>query len=276
MSERRSLLARGGTLLLLVAIAVAIAVRTDAGLDLATADPTAAVRLIDALDEVPDGGLVLVGFDPDLGTYAEIRPTVRTLLADLLARGLRATLVSLTPEGRALAIGEVARVSRSHSVASRLMTAGYLPGAEAALVSLARSLGSSRPASAGGIEALAGANPALIVVVGGNDLGPRSWIEQVAPRVDVPIAAIAPSVLLPELQPYVASGQLTALVATPRDGAAYRAATPASAYDAVAERGGPPVLAILVGMAAAVALLGAGLASRAGDLTRGSSGREAA
>jgi hypothetical protein len=276
MSDRRTLAPRVATLALLIALALAIAARTDAGLSLASPDTAAADGLVEALDAVPDGGLVLVAFDPDLGTYAEIRPTLRTFLAALLDRGLRAALVSLTPEGRALAGLELARVERSHSVASRLFTAGFLPGAEAALVGLARSLGASEPDPLAGADALAGANPALIVVVGGNDVGPRSWVEQVGPRTDVPIAAIAPAVLLPELQPYLASGQLTALVATPRDGAAYRAAIPLGAYDAVAERGGPPVIAVLIGMAAAIALLAARLIGRAGALARGPGGRGAA
>ena len=51
-------------------------------------------------DDLPAGPLVLVGFDPDLGTYAEVRPTVRTALADLLDRDARLAFISLTPEGR--------------------------------------------------------------------------------------------------------------------------------------------------------------------------------
>ena len=38
----------------------------------------------------------------------------------------------------------------------------------------------------------------------------------------VELVAVAPTVLLPELTPYLESGQLRALLATPRDGAAYR------------------------------------------------------
>ena len=61
------------------------------------------------------------------------------------------------------------------------------------------------------------------VVIGGNDLGPRSWIEQVAPRIaEVPFLAVTPTVLLPEVQPYLDSGGLPAVLGTPRDGAAYR------------------------------------------------------
>ena len=47
------------------------------------------------------------GFDPDLGTYAEVRPTARAVIDDLLARDAVLRLVSLTPEGRALAVSEI-------------------------------------------------------------------------------------------------------------------------------------------------------------------------
>ncbi len=45
-----------------------------------------------------------------------------------------------------------------------------------------------------------------VLVIGGNDLGPRSWIEQVAPRIEeIPFIAVTPTVLLPEVQPYLGS-----------------------------------------------------------------------
>jgi hypothetical protein len=70
----------------------------------------AADGMVEIVDDLPPDSLVLVGFDPDLGTYAEIRPTVRTLLAALLEHDARLAFVSLTPEGRALAIAEAARM----------------------------------------------------------------------------------------------------------------------------------------------------------------------
>ena len=83
------------------------------------------------------------------------------------------------------------------------------------------------------------------------DLGPRSWVEQVGTRVPgLPLVAVAPTSLRPELEPYVASGQLDGLLGTLRDDAAYAASV---------ELGGvhrpPASLAILVGMLAALAVL---------------------
>ena len=270
MSERRAWTWRlaPGLLVLVLAGAIVAGSGSRAGLDLA--NPAAVTgELVGVLDRVPEDGLVLVGFDADLGTYAEIRPTVRALLADLLDRGARLAIVSLTPEGRALAIAERGRMVRDGAEPARLIDLGFVPGAEAALVALAREL--NDPAADGIVlgrpQAIASDEVVLGVVIGGNDLGPRSWVEQFRPRTEaIPLVAVAPSVLLPELRPYLAIGQLAALLATPRDGAAYRASLDlGSAAGALVEDDGPAPLAVLVGLLVAIAMLGASVGARVGD-----------
>jgi hypothetical protein len=250
-----------------------------AGVRLASADPEPAQGWTDALEALPDDALVLVGFDPDVGTYAEIRPTVRAALADLLNRDARLAFVNLTPEGRALLTAELARLGRGEANPTRWLDLGFLPGAEAALVSLAA--GPDVPAAADGAIArrLADGGAAVIdalVVVGGNDLGPRSWVEQVLPRIgERPLLAIAPTVLLPELQPFLASGQIDALLATPRDGAAYRAAVELGPLERLREPE-PSGLPLLLGMLVALAVLGQAWLARTGSSIRelGREGRE--
>jgi hypothetical protein len=117
----------------------------------------------------------------------------------------------------------------------------------------------------------------VAVVIGGNDLGPRAWVEQLAPRVEgLEIVAIAPTVLLPELRPYLASGQLAALLATPRDGATYRASADLGPLERVSEPEGPSALAILVGASAAVLVLGQAIGSRLATTVRAARARESA
>ena len=269
MNERLNRLPWLAPLALLVVLALALVPSTDL-LRLA-GSPDASEDVNEVLDELPAGSLVLVGFDPDLGTYSEIRPTVRVLLADLLERDASLVFVSLTPEGRALAIAERARLVAGGIAPGRLADAGFVPGAEAALVRLAGALGVG---GGGLVDELPGEPIALALVVGGNDLGPRSWVEQVAPRVDgLGLVAVAPSVLLPELRPYLESGQLRALLATPRDGAAYRESIEPSDLD---DERDPRPLAVLVGMLVAVGVLGVSVTSRLGEAMRSARGREAA
>jgi hypothetical protein len=270
MSDRRDRLRRLTPALLIAVLALAFVPSTDL-LSLA-GSPDAASEVTAAVDELPPNGVVLVGFDPDLGTYAEIRPTIRALLADVLERDARLVLVSLTPEGRALAIAERARLVAAGVAPERLTDAGFVPGAEAALVGLAGAIGSG---SGSLLDGVAPGPITLVLVVGGNDIGPRSWVEQFAPRVTgIELVAVAPSVLLPELQPLVASGQLRALLATPRDGAAYRDSQGQTA--AQDQQRGPPATAVLVGMLVAMGVLGAALVSRLGEALRASRGRDVA
>jgi len=260
MTDRARLLRWAGPAVLLVALGIAWLLPAPDWLRLAAPNPRAADRMTAALDALSDDPSVLVGFDPDLGTYAEVRPTVRALLADLLERGARLTFVSLTAEGRALAIAELDRLDRGGVGASALADLGFVAGAEAGLVDLSAELASRHDA---------------IVVVGGNDLGPRSWVEQVLPRVDdVPLLAVTPAVLLPEVQPYLGSGQVDAALLTPRDGAAYRSVARLGGSAAVAEGREPAVLPILLGMLAAAVVLGHALTVRAATALRAMPGRD--
>lgn len=275
MSERSALAARLARLLLVVALAAALLAGLDDRLMLESADDGAARAVTAAFDAMPDDALVLVGFDPDVGTYAEIRPTVRAVLADLLNRGATLALVSLTADGRALAIAELARMDRSEANPRQLIDLGFLPGAEAALVAVARGIngGSQDP-----IRADLPSPPDLAVVIGGIDLGARSWVEQVQPRIDgLPIVAIAPTVLLPELEPYRASGQLAALIGTPRDGAAYRAQAELGRLERMVDpAAGPSPAAIIVGLLVAIGVLGQAFGSRLAAVMRAARPRDVA
>ncbi len=227
-------------LALLLVLATAIVGPFGAALAFAQPDSAAADGFVDALDELGDGSRVLVAFDPDLGTYAEIRPTVRAVLDELTDRDMDLATVSLTPEGRALAAAERNRLADAVEI-------GFVPGAEAALVRIAGALSGAGELAEDG-DALSDID--LVLVIGGNDLGPRSWVEQVAPRVEsLPIAGISPTVLLPEVAPYVASGQLVASVANPREGAALREALDGGGDD------GPPPAAVLAGLLMAIVVL---------------------
>jgi hypothetical protein len=275
MSERSALATRLAPLLLVVALGAALLAGLDDRLMLESADDVTARAVTAAFDAMPDDALVLVGFDPDVGTYAEIRPTVRAVLADLLNRGATLAVVSLTPDGRALALAELARMDRAEANPRQLMDLGFLPGAEAALVALARGIdgGSQDP-----IRADLPSAPDLAVVIGGIDLGPRSWVEQVQPRIDgMPIVVVAPTVLLPELEPYRASGQLAALIGTPRDGAAYRAHAELGRLERMVDpSAGPSPAAILLGLLVAIGVLGQAFGSRLAAVMRAARPRDVA
>jgi hypothetical protein len=235
----------------------------DGVLRVANPDPAPATGFTAALEAVPQDGMVLVAMDPDLGTYPEIRAVVRASLDRLRARGARIALISYTAEGRAAAAAELERLRAAGAGEDRVADLGFLAGAEAALVlsvtDLSPGEGAGTPSSflaaSDGIAAFD-----LVLVVGGVDIGPRSWVEQVSTRLpDMPLIAVVPTFMYPEVAPYLRTGQLEGLVGTARDGAAFT--------EGSAQPPGPASpLAMLSGMLIALAFVGRALwAFRRGD-----------
>jgi hypothetical protein len=259
-------------LLLILAIATLLPT-TGGAFRLANPDKTRSDQLRAVIAALPPDALVLVGFDPDLGTYAEIRATARAALTDLMAHGARLAFISFTAEGRALAAAELDRLRRE-GLGGSIGDLGFTAGAEAGLVHSVKNIvpaggvgevADSIRSRGGGMEAFN-----LVLVVSGGDLSARGWIEQVRPRTPtLSLVAIAPTFLEPELVPYLRSGQLRALIATLQDGVAYSEAVPIGK----AVPAGRPIapLPMLVGMLLALGVMaGSALRRLAGPGPRAS------
>lgn len=250
-------------LLALLAVAIVLPDPSPA-VTLDNPDRTAVSGFRASLAALPADPLVLIAFDADFGTYPEITYATRSIFDQLNAAGASLAFISYSPEGRALAAGEVDRLLRAGMPAERVLDLGYRSGAEAGLV---QSVTSVVPASAAGqladrVRAAGGGIDAFdaAVLIGGNDLSPRVWVEQVATRIPaLPLLAVAPSFLRPELEPYLASGQLAALLGTLRDGVAYGSSV------AETDAQPPSGLAMLLGMLVAIGVLLDASAGRLGN-----------
>jgi hypothetical protein len=253
--------------LLLLALSIAILVGGAAAggpLQLANPDRTGASDMRAAFESLPDDALVLVAVDGDLGTYPEIRPAVRAALDDLLAGGASLAFVSVSVEGRAVAVAERARLLATGESEDSLLDLGFISGVEAGMVLL---VGDALPAGASGVMAdtvaergggLAAFDMALLV--GGSDVGPRSWVEQVGTRLrQLPMVGIAPTFAEPELAPYLRTGQLVALLATVRDDAAFVEAVADEGEQSTGADAVPSAAAMLLGMLVALVVLGRAL-----------------
>jgi len=244
-------------LLLLVLGVASLLSGTIGGLRLASPDRSHVDQLRRAIGELPSGALVLIACDADLGTYAEIRATTRAAIDDLAAHNARLAIISFTPEGRAIAAAEGDRIARA-GTEEPPADLGFVAGSEAGLV---RSIESIVPSAAEGptfdaIRERGGGIGAfdMVLIVSGSDMSARSWVEQVGTRLpDLSMVAIAPTFLDPELEPYLRSGQLTALLSTLREGVAYAEAVSAGSASSPGPIVGP--LPMLIGMLAALAVL---------------------
>ena len=265
-----------GFLVLLLAGAWLVPIRSDdPALRMASSDRSHVTGFRGVIGTLPINALVLVACDADLGTYPEIRAATRAVLADLAAHAAMTAIVSYTPDGRAIAAAERDRIARAGSTPPADL--GFVSGSEAGLV---RGIASIVPDAAtgatvdavrqrgGGIGAFD-----LVVIISGSDLSARSWVEQVGARLPkLRLAAVAPTFLDPELEPYLGSGQLVALLATLREGVGYAQAI---GGDAIAGPGATPApLPMLVGMLVALgALAEAGMRRAGGRPGRRSVGR---
>jgi hypothetical protein len=247
---------------LLTLLAVAVVLPGLTPLQVGSSTGRAASDFAAAVGRVQQGDAVLVDVEADLGTYPEIRYATRAALADLLRHGASLAFVSFSAEGRAIGLAELQRLRDAGIGAHRLLDLGYVAGAEAGVVLSVTSLipddatGSfveTLRSRGGGIDGFD-----LAVVVGGSDMGPRTWIEQVETRLpQLPVVAIAPTFLRPELEPYLRSGQLTGLLGTVRDGVAYgQLVDEANSPGQPTSSDQPPsALAMLLGMLAALAVI---------------------
>ena len=243
-------------LLLVLGGASLVPAANQSALRLASPDRSRVEQLRLAIGDLPRGALVLVACDADLGTYPEIRAATRAAMADLVAHGAQLAIVSFTPDGRAIAAAEIDRIGRDGGPAPADL--GFVAGSEAGLV---RAIASIVPTAAAGpvfeaVRQRGGGIGAfdLVLIISGSDISARSWVEQVGSRLPaVPLLAVAPTFLDPELEPYLRSGQLTALLSTVRDGAAYAEAVRSGSQVDVGPI--PAPLPMLLGMLAALAVL---------------------
>jgi hypothetical protein len=257
-------------LLLLLAVAWLVPIRSDdPALRMASSDRSHITQLREVIGKLPLNPLVLVACDADLGTYPEIRGATRAVLADLAAHAAMTAIVSYTPDGRAIAAAERDRIARGGGTPPADL--GFVSGSEAGLVRGIASIvpDAARGATVDAIRQRGGGIRAfdLVVIISGSDLSARSWVEQVGARLPkLKLVAIAPTFLDPELEPYLGSGQLVALLSTLREGVGYAQAI---GGDAVAGPGATPApLPILVGMLVALGALGEAAMRRAGGRPR--------
>lgn len=189
------------------------------------AAPTA---FLQALDQVPDSGVVLVAVDYGPDRAAELEGYLEGALRRLSARGVSLVAVSLSPWG-ALQAAQILAASPDYG--QRVVHLGYLPGEEVAVARLlstsldrlpgdyrGRSLQTFPMAATLGTEPL-GRRVNLVLLITGSPEALRAWAQQSRPLLprEVPVIAAVGANLAPFVAPYVESGQIQAVAVGLRD-----------------------------------------------------------
>ncbi|MCE7985906.1 MAG: zinc-ribbon domain-containing protein [Caldilinea sp. CFX5] len=179
------------------------------------------------IEQLPSDATVLVVWEYDAATAAELDLVALPLASHLLERRIQPMIVSQLPGGPALAERLFQRAAEGlradttfRFVVDRelYVNAGYLPGGAAALTFVAQAPADAltrhsplAPAVGSRADTTA-VQPALTLVVAAQAESVQAWLEQGQPVQQRPTLAFTSAGADPLLRPYLASGQLRGLV----------------------------------------------------------------
>jgi hypothetical protein len=195
------------------------------------------------IEQLPQGGQVLVAFDYQPGLFAELDATAYEVIDHLMGQGAYLTLVSSTAMGPILAERFVEGMQSTQPYGVQYVNLGYIPGGTAGLASLIGNLPGTLPYTIEGEAAWGSAlRPRLPPLEGIEDIGDyalilvlvddpdvaRSWVEQLTPLLSDPssqgsLGMVTSAQLEPVVRPYFDANprQVHGFVAGLRGGASY-------------------------------------------------------
>lgn len=190
------------------------------------AQPAAAevANLYHTIQGLSPQSVVLFSFDYDPSSADEMRPLAEALLRHVMQQRARFLVMSLHPQGPALAQAIVAPLAEQSGYVYGFdyVNLGYLSGDDAALAALGDRLTEAfvtdfvygLPLAT--FEVAAGAPSvdaiALVIDITADDATLRRWVEQVQARRQVVLAGAASAVAMPLTFAYLQSGQVTGLL----------------------------------------------------------------
>ncbi len=168
---------------------------------------------------------ILVGLDYEPSLTGEVGTIAGVVLQDLMAGNSNLAFVSINPTGPALADDLVNRANQAvpaYPAAEKVTNLGYLPGGASVLAGLAANPAVTAPNTTDGAAAWeSGALQGVrtigdfdaVLLLTDNSESARTWIEQIQTSAkDTPFLVVSSAQVVPVLQPYVQSGQITGLL----------------------------------------------------------------
>jgi len=188
--------------------------------------PGAATDFYNTIQNLPSNSVVLLAFDYDPSTAAEMDRLAEPVLWHLMDRKVRLMAVSLLPTGPAVAGNLLGRVAGEHGggyqYGQNYVNLGYIPGQAAAPNELASDLRALVPQdywqgkSLDELPATQGVHRIqdvrLIIEFAAQQRTLQWWIEQVGSQYQVEIMAAVSASVEPTATPYRNSGQLVGLI----------------------------------------------------------------
>jgi hypothetical protein len=199
----------------------------------------AATDFYNAIQNLPSNSAVLLAFDYDPSTAAEMDRLAEPVLWHLMDRGVKLMAVSLLPTGPTVAGNLLDRVAGEHDggyqYGQKYVNLGYIPGQAAAPNELASDLRALVPQDYRQGKSLAELpvmqevngiqDVSLIIEFAAQQRTLQWWIEQVGSQYQVQIMAAVSAAVEPTATPYHNSDQLVGLISGLTSAAQYEMKT---------------------------------------------------
>lgn len=188
-------------------------------------------RMYEYIESIPEGSVLLISFDHEASSLPEIRPLALSLLRHAYSRRLKLIGLALLPEGTGIGYGLMRSAAREYDLTygEDYVYLGFRPQYVAAILSMGESISETFPEDYLGqsyaeLPMLAGVEDfddlAGVISVADGSLTTH-WIEYGHARYGVRVSAFVAAAMVTTYDPYMASGQLHAMVGGLRGAAEY-------------------------------------------------------
>jgi hypothetical protein len=188
--------------------------------------------LYEYIDNLPLGSTVLVSFDYDPSTKAELQPMAVALTRHLFSRQIRIVGMALWPQG--VSLGQQAMSAVGDSVGAEQYTdwvmMGYTVGGGVSVLRMGSSIRAVYPQDRDGvpydsIPMLNGirrlGDLAMVISLSAGDPGIHAWVMMAGDTYGLPVGGGCTAVSAPEFYTYLGTGQLLGLLGGLRGAADY-------------------------------------------------------
>ena len=187
--------------------------------------------MFDYIDSLPEGSTLLVSFDHEASALPEIRPLAVAFLRQAFARNHRLIGIALLAEGTGIGYGLMHQVAAEYGkeYGRDYVYLGFAPQYIAAILSMGESIPQTFPVDYGGrpwndlpmLRDIHNYNDIAGVISITDGSMVMHWVEYGHGRFGVTVSAFVAASMITTYDPYLASGQMYAMVGGLRGAAEY-------------------------------------------------------